>query len=199
MVIGAGRPPLRGEAIDQFVGAERLVARQQRLEHAAADRRQPLGTRRADRLGIRDGVARAALVIVVGRRKYRPRRCFSGHANIRLACVSVTCDASNREKVTRGVAILTYILQCNNIKGSFALQWPRIPAASPHEDFPCSKARPRWSPAPRQASASASPAPWPRRAPTSSSTALATRPRSKRSARAWRRNSASRRSIRRPT
>jgi hypothetical protein len=50
-----------------------IVARQQRLQDAAADRRQALGARGADRLGMGDGVAGAALVVVIGRREHCAR------------------------------------------------------------------------------------------------------------------------------
>jgi predicted alpha/beta-hydrolase family hydrolase len=46
------------------------MARQQRLQHTTALRRKPLFVRSADRFGVRDGVARAALVIVIGLREY---------------------------------------------------------------------------------------------------------------------------------
>ena len=72
-MIGAGRAPRIRQPVDQLIGAERLVARQQRLQHAAAHRRQSLLARSADRLGVRDGVARAALMIVVWLREYRVR------------------------------------------------------------------------------------------------------------------------------
>ena len=67
MVIGAGRAPRGGGAVHDLVGAERLVAFQQHLQHLAADRRQPLRALRAQRLGVRQRVGGAALVIVVGR------------------------------------------------------------------------------------------------------------------------------------
>ena len=73
MVIGAGRPPRFRQPVDQLIGAERLVAGEQRLKHRAADRRQPLAARRADRLGMRERVAGAAVVVVIGRRENRVR------------------------------------------------------------------------------------------------------------------------------
>ena len=86
MVIGAGRAPRSGQPVDQLIGAERLVARQQRFQHAAADRRQPLVARGADRLGVRDRVAGAALVIVTGRREHR--------AQLRLFAQRAVCHES---------------------------------------------------------------------------------------------------------
>ena len=65
------RPVLVRQPLDDLVGAERLVARQQRFQHLAAHRRQPLRARRALRFGMRDRRAGAALVIVVGRRENR--------------------------------------------------------------------------------------------------------------------------------
>ena len=67
MVIGAGRAPGCRQPVDQLIGAERRVARQQRLQHAPAHRRQPLVARGADRLGMGDGLAGAAVVVVTGR------------------------------------------------------------------------------------------------------------------------------------
>ena len=61
----------RRQPVDQLIGAKRGMAGEQRLQHAAADRRQPLGARGADRLGMGNGVAGAALVVVTGRGKYR--------------------------------------------------------------------------------------------------------------------------------
>src|SRR6185437_2181800 len=69
------------QPVDQLIGAERGVARQQRLQHAAADRRQTLGACGADRLGVADGVAGAALMVVTGRRENCVAQGFSGQAS----------------------------------------------------------------------------------------------------------------------
>jgi hypothetical protein len=54
---------------DDLVGAERFVTGEQRLQHLAADRRQSLGTRFAECLCMRQGVCRAAVMIMVRRGK----------------------------------------------------------------------------------------------------------------------------------
>src|SRR5262249_53562452 len=63
---------LQGEALDDFVGAERLVRPQQRRQHLTADRGEALAALGAQRLGDGHGVGRAAVVIVIGGRKNRP-------------------------------------------------------------------------------------------------------------------------------
>jgi hypothetical protein len=63
-----------GETVDHVIGAERLVAVEQRLQHAAAYGREARGTRGADRLGLRQRVAGTEAVIVAGSRKDRPLR-----------------------------------------------------------------------------------------------------------------------------
>ena len=75
-MIGAGRAAARRQPVDDLVGAERLVARQQHLQHLAADRRQPLRARGAERLGMRERVAGAALVVVIGRGEDRAARAI---------------------------------------------------------------------------------------------------------------------------
>jgi hypothetical protein len=55
------------QILDDLVGAERLVARQQRFEHLAPDRRQALRAGRAMRFRMRDRGAGATLVVVVWR------------------------------------------------------------------------------------------------------------------------------------
>ena len=72
------------QPVDQLIGAERLVARQQRLQHAAADRRQAPRTRGADRLGVRDRIAGATLVVVTWRREHRVGVSFFGQRSIHL-------------------------------------------------------------------------------------------------------------------
>ena len=62
---------LLGQPVDQLIGAERRMAGQQRFQHPAADRRQLFLVRGAGRLGVRDGVAGAAVMVVPRRRKYR--------------------------------------------------------------------------------------------------------------------------------
>src|SRR5215510_10696350 len=58
--------PLEREPVDYLVGAQRLVASEQRGEHSAPDRRQALAALRAQRLGYGHGIARAAIVVMVG-------------------------------------------------------------------------------------------------------------------------------------
>jgi len=71
--LGAGLPPLGAARSMISIGAERLVAREQKLQHVAADRRQPLRALRAQRFGMRQRVGGAALMIVVGGRGKRLR------------------------------------------------------------------------------------------------------------------------------
>src|SRR5215831_6415069 len=52
--------PLEREPIDDLVGAQRLVAAQERGEHLAPDRGQALAALRAQRLGYGHGIARTA-------------------------------------------------------------------------------------------------------------------------------------------
>ena len=65
-VDGDRRGPAAGRrgAVDDLVGAERLVAFEQDFEHLAAQRRQPLRALRAQRLGMRQRVRGAAVVVV---------------------------------------------------------------------------------------------------------------------------------------
>lgn len=69
------RRPLtaHGQAVDDLVGSERMMAREQRLQDPATYRCQPFLARGADRLGMSDGIVRAAPMIVVGPGKYRVR------------------------------------------------------------------------------------------------------------------------------
>lgn len=69
---GRPRTPSR-QAVDEFVGSERMVACQQGLEHAPAHRRQALLAGGADRLGMGDRVVRAAPMVVIGLGEYRLR------------------------------------------------------------------------------------------------------------------------------
>src|SRR5262249_16856900 len=55
--------PLEREPVDDLVGAQRLVAGEQRGEHLAPDRRQALGPLPAQRPGDGHGIARAAIVV----------------------------------------------------------------------------------------------------------------------------------------
>src|SRR5215510_12598599 len=61
--------PLAGHALHDLVGAERAVAFGQRLQHLAAERREPLAAGGAQRLGMRHGLGAAAAMVVIGRRK----------------------------------------------------------------------------------------------------------------------------------
>jgi hypothetical protein len=61
------------QTVDKFVGSERMMACQQRLEHAPAHRRQALFAGGADRLGVGDRVVRATPMVVIGLGKYRLR------------------------------------------------------------------------------------------------------------------------------
>ena len=60
-----------GEFVDHLIGAERAVARQQRLQHLTPDRGEFLRPPRADLLRMRHRFRGAAAVIVVGRGKCR--------------------------------------------------------------------------------------------------------------------------------
>src|SRR6266404_2110667 len=60
-----------GEFVDHLIGAERAVARQQRLQHLAPDWGEFLRPPRADLLSMRHRFRSAAAVIVVGRGKCR--------------------------------------------------------------------------------------------------------------------------------
>jgi len=62
-----------GQTVDDLVGSERMMAGEQRLQDAAAHGRQALLACGADRLGISDGVIRAALMIVIRPGEYRVR------------------------------------------------------------------------------------------------------------------------------
>ena len=64
------------QPVNDLVGAEGTMARQQRLEDVAPDRRQPLRPRRAQRFRMRQGIGRATVMIVVGSGK---NRSFPGH------------------------------------------------------------------------------------------------------------------------
>src|SRR5262249_61723500 len=65
------RPPRPGlrKPIHQLVGAERLMARCQDLEHLAAQWRQARLACRAERLGVRQGPRAAMAMIVLGPRE----------------------------------------------------------------------------------------------------------------------------------
>ena len=63
----------QGQTIDQLIGAERLMARQQRLQDPTADRSQALFSSGADRFGVPDSVAHAAFMVVVRPGEYRVR------------------------------------------------------------------------------------------------------------------------------
>jgi hypothetical protein len=60
-----------GEFVDHLIGAERTVARQQRLQHLAPDRGEFLRPPRADLFRMRHRVRGAEAVIVVRRGKCR--------------------------------------------------------------------------------------------------------------------------------
>ena len=70
--------------IDEFIGAERGVAREQRFKHAAARRRQPFLARRTDRLGMRNSIAGAPVMVMARRREYRVTVCFMRQFPIHL-------------------------------------------------------------------------------------------------------------------
>ena len=84
------RAPLPGESFDDLVGAERTVTVEQRFEHVAAHRGEPLRAGGAQHFRVRDGRAGAASVVVVRRRKNRLRhRDFPGSQG--------SCPAGARE------------------------------------------------------------------------------------------------------
>src|SRR5439155_19812797 len=94
----------RRDPVHDLVGAERVVACQQRAEHVAADVGEPLAALHAARLGDGHGVAQAALMVVAGRVGDRgPDALFScgdlgsGHAGVYLlaAPVSQRCGADS--------------------------------------------------------------------------------------------------------
>ena len=60
-----------GEFVNHLVGAERTVAREQRLQHLTPDRGEFLRPPRADHFRMRHRFRGAAAVIVVGRGKCR--------------------------------------------------------------------------------------------------------------------------------
>ncbi|MGX1412582.1 hypothetical protein AB7M43_002674 [Bradyrhizobium elkanii] len=60
-----------GQLVDHLIGAERAMARQQRLQHLTADRGEFLAAARTNLFGMRHRVRGAAAVIVVGGRKCR--------------------------------------------------------------------------------------------------------------------------------
>ena len=100
MVIGAGRDPALASSLDDLVGAERLVAVEQGLQHLPADRRQPLRALGAQRLGMGERIGRAAVVVVIGRREDR-----LGHGHI--------LPAASRSRIV--MHCKNDILQCNII------------------------------------------------------------------------------------
>ena len=64
-------PSIPTQSLHNLIGAERLVACEQGFEHVTAHRRQPLRARGAQLFCMRDGGARAGVMIVVGCRKNR--------------------------------------------------------------------------------------------------------------------------------
>ena len=58
------RSAARSAALDDLVGAKRLVAFEQNLQHPAADRRQPLRTLRAMAFRVMKRIGRAAAVVM---------------------------------------------------------------------------------------------------------------------------------------
>src|SRR5690348_16445763 len=62
-------PAVLGEPVDQFIGAERLMAGEQGLQNTPAHRREALPACGAELLRMRDGIARATAVIVCRVRK----------------------------------------------------------------------------------------------------------------------------------
>ena len=61
------------QTVDQFVGAERSMARQERLQDAPPNGRQPLLASGADRFGMGDRITGAAIMIMTGLGKHRLR------------------------------------------------------------------------------------------------------------------------------
>ena len=61
------------QPVDKFIGAKRLMTRQQSLQHLATHGRQPLLAGGTDRLGVRDRVAGATSMIVARLWEYRGR------------------------------------------------------------------------------------------------------------------------------
>ncbi len=81
------RPGPTCQPFNDFVGAKRLVACEQCLEHVPAHRRQPLRPRRAQGFGVGDSGAGAAAVIVIGRWKNCGRhRCHLVATETALFC-----------------------------------------------------------------------------------------------------------------
>jgi hypothetical protein len=103
------RTPMPGESLDDLVGAERAVGVQQRLEHVAAHRGEPLRAGGAQHFRVRDGRAGATFVVVVRRRKnglrHRDFPAAKGHArrareSFRLESAALYRFGRNRENVT---------------------------------------------------------------------------------------------------
>ena len=194
------RSPHR-QPVDQLVGAERLVARQQRLQHAAADRRQALGARGADRLGMRDGRRwRSA------RGRDRAPGTPRGFASFWprngppswFKCNAITAESRKDDRPPLHIYCTATKIGAGSGHHSDTRKTGHL-AATSNEDCHAEREnraghrlhlgdRARHRPRARR-----------RTAPTSCSTASARRPPSRRSAPGWKRSSASRRSIRQPT
>jgi hypothetical protein len=69
-----GPPAALGQPVDEFVGPERVMARQQRLQHVAPYGREPLPAGTANRFGVGNRLARAAVMIMAGLGKGGARR-----------------------------------------------------------------------------------------------------------------------------
>src|SRR5262249_52271151 len=92
--------PLRGHAVHDLVGAQRLVAFGQRFQHLAADWRQALAARRAQTFGMRHGVGRAAAMVMTGFRKDGSHD-VSYPAARRVSKPHAVADRANTRQITR--------------------------------------------------------------------------------------------------
>src|ERR1043165_2176228 len=115
---GGARTAGRDE-VDDLVGAERLVAGAEHLEHVTAHRGQALAAFRAQRLGMLERIGRAALMVVVrggkngahGVNSIRFRSAPRKRGSSAKTPQDLDCRLRGNERNGKG---LTFILQCSN-------------------------------------------------------------------------------------
>src|SRR5262249_46344854 len=181
-----------GDLVHDLVGAERLVARRGGLPPTPPHGGQPLAPLAPDGPGMRHGVRAAAGVVMV---RCRKDACHRG--GFSLPGWPDQKASPGPDGILLGFVNLTHAdyIAVQHIR---VIRVPSLGRGLCQELCTCSRENPPSSPARPPASASASPRRSAAPAGTSPSTVSATRPRSRRSAPAWR-SSASRPPTRPPT
>src|ERR1700730_13018938 len=173
---GNGRGTRTTDGVHNVVGTQWFVARGQRLQHLAADRREPLRARRANLLGVGDRFGGATGVVVTRIEKHAghgrnlehvPQKVGTGFAKRTCSnkMIGLAAVSSAAGSWFRNMSVLKTRCTAAKPEAWSGRKTPRPDVGPNSGSKSCSKEKPRSSPAQPPASASASPASSRRTAP----------------------------------